>query len=641
MRVWIDLSNSPHPLLFEPIARRLEASGAVVSVTARDNAQTVELARQRWRDVEVIGGPSPPGRAAKGGSMLERVRALASWARRERPDVALSHNSYGQIVAARLLRIRVVTAMDYEHQPANHLAFRLADTVLLPAALESSRLRALGATRGKTHFYDGLKEEIYLGDFDPAPDALADAGVERGPGTIVVVARTPPTGALYHRDENPLFVEALRTTTSDPRSRCIVLARRPDQRRALAELGLPNVSLPERALDARSLLYAADLVIGAGGTMTREAALLGLPTVSLFAGPTPAVDRWLESRGALRRVSTPGELPYPEQRPLEPRPVEELRARSDQLVERFVEIVLNGSRKRPKPVALPSPSAGAQSDEISPSQSPAVELARGLSSWATERAWRGTDPYDALNTTRRFLAPLTRTVLGRRLLLQAVKRSPIDLRRGLGIPLGTDAATLAMAVSAYARGGFLPPAENDARLRDALRRLELLRSRAYEEACWGYHFPFQSRVFFYERGEPNTIATAFAGSALLDAYSATGEERLLEQARVRGALLRSPRASNESRARRLLRLSARRPFPNPQLERSRRRAFGPACGNGGRRGGIRRARGGSDQVHGRPPAPRRVVAVRRASEPRLGGRLSHRLRPRRPANVCGRGGRAQ
>ena len=149
MRVWIDLSNSPHPLLFEPIARQLEASGAVVSVTARDNAQTVELARQRWRDVEVIGGPSPPGRAAKGGSMLERVRALASWARRERPDVALSHNSYAQIVAARLLRIRVVTAMDYEHQPANHLAFRLADTVLLPAALESSRLRALGATRAR------------------------------------------------------------------------------------------------------------------------------------------------------------------------------------------------------------------------------------------------------------------------------------------------------------------------------------------------------------------------------------------------------------------------------------------------------------------------------------------------------------
>ena len=66
MRIWIDLSNSPHPLLFAPIARALEAAGAAVRVTARDNAQTVELARQRWCDVEVIGGPSPRGPGREG-----------------------------------------------------------------------------------------------------------------------------------------------------------------------------------------------------------------------------------------------------------------------------------------------------------------------------------------------------------------------------------------------------------------------------------------------------------------------------------------------------------------------------------------------------------------------------------------------
>ena len=352
MRVWIDLSNSPHPLLFEPIARQLEASGAAVSVTARDNAQTVELARQRWPDVEVIGGPSPPGRAAKSGSMLERVRALASWARRERPDVALSHNSYGQIVAARLLGIRAVTAMDYEHQPANHLAFRLADTVLLPAALASSRLRALGATPGKTHFYDGLKEEIYLGDFDPAPEALADAGVQRGPGTIVVVARTPPR-------VRSITVVRIRSSSRLSGPPPATRGRAAWSWRGDPTSGAPWPNWGSRTSPCRNGPWTrarcsmrADLVIGAGGTMTREAALLGVPTVSLFAGPTPAVDRWLEARGALRRVSTPGELPYPRQRPLEPRPVEELRARSDQLVARFVDLVLsNGSRKRRRPVA--------------------------------------------------------------------------------------------------------------------------------------------------------------------------------------------------------------------------------------------------------------------------------------------------
>ena len=100
-------------------------------------------------------------------------------------------------------------------------------------------------------------------------------------------------------------------------------------------------------MDARSLLYAADLVLGAGGTMTREAALLGVPTVSLFAGPTPAVDRWLEARGALSRATCAGELPPLRKRPSEPRPIEELRTRGEQLVSRFVELVL--PRAEPAP----------------------------------------------------------------------------------------------------------------------------------------------------------------------------------------------------------------------------------------------------------------------------------------------------
>ena len=104
--------------------------------------------------------------------MARRVRDAAAWARREYPDVALSHNSYAQIVAARALRMPVVTAMDFEHQPVNHLAFRLADRVLLPRALRA-RESSHRAPASKTCWYDGLKEELYLGDFEPDPGTLA------------------------------------------------------------------------------------------------------------------------------------------------------------------------------------------------------------------------------------------------------------------------------------------------------------------------------------------------------------------------------------------------------------------------------------------------------------------------------------
>src|SRR3954453_1454265 len=121
MKVWLDFANSPHPLLFARVARLLESRGHEVIVTARDNAQTLELTLARWPEAETVGGPSPAGRAAKALAIGRRVAALRRFAQRERPDVALSHNSYAQIAAAASLRLPVVTGMDYEHQPANHL----------------------------------------------------------------------------------------------------------------------------------------------------------------------------------------------------------------------------------------------------------------------------------------------------------------------------------------------------------------------------------------------------------------------------------------------------------------------------------------------------------------------------------------
>ena len=339
MRIWIDHSNSPHPLLFEPVARRLEHDGHEVVMTARDNAQTVELARERWPEVSVIGGPSPRGRMRKGAAIADRVGSLRAWARDKRPDVALSHNSFAQLAAARALRIPSVNAMDYEHQPANHVSFRLASRLLLPRALEGEAIAKYGARSSRTSYYDGLKEELYLGEFTPDETVVTNLGIDRRPGDVLVVARTPPSGALYHRSGNDAFVDTLRGLNRQAGVHCVVLTRRADQREELSSPDLKSLIFPDRALDSRSLMYAADLVVGAGGTMTREAALLGVPTVSLFAGAIPAVDVWLESKGALRRLEHSDQiLPVvPRNRP--PADLGRLRERGDRLVGEFVDAV--------------------------------------------------------------------------------------------------------------------------------------------------------------------------------------------------------------------------------------------------------------------------------------------------------------
>jgi hypothetical protein len=159
-----------------------------------------------------------------------------------------------------------------------------------------------------------------------------------------------------------------------------------------------------------------------------------------------------------------------------------------------------------------------------------IETIRLLEDHGHRHDWIGPDPYDGLNATR-FVSLPRRTALGRRVVMQVVKRSPIDLRPLLGITPTRNAATVAWALSAYSLGTFLePPLQRD-RLLQSARLLASMRLSGWEDACWGYPFDTQSRVFFYGKTDPNTIATSFAGMALMDAYEATGERWLLEMAR--------------------------------------------------------------------------------------------------------------
>lgn len=345
MKIWIDLSNSPHPLLFAPVARRLQSDGHEVLLTARDHAQTVELARERWHGVEIVGGASPSAKAAKGFTMLRRIEDLRRWATRNRPDIAISHNSYAQIVAARSLRIPAVTAMDFEHQPANHLAFRLAQAVLVPEVVPTNMLRRQGVSPRRLVPYPGLKEELYIGDFEPDPEILKRIGIVRRPRTVVV-ARTPPSRAIYHSVASPPFEQALRVICRQEDIICVTLARHPEQIAPIEELGLPNCVVLDAAIDSRSLMYAADVMIGAGGTMTREAALMGIPTWSLFGGPTPAVDLWLESRGMLARLTSAEQLSHLGPRTTDPRPPDLLRERAEEIGKVFVDAAVSAAKQR-------------------------------------------------------------------------------------------------------------------------------------------------------------------------------------------------------------------------------------------------------------------------------------------------------
>ncbi|HEX5706297.1 MAG TPA: DUF354 domain-containing protein, partial [Pyrinomonadaceae bacterium] len=252
MRIWIDLANSPHVPLFRALAPELRARGHETIFTARDFAQTAEMARAAGLAFEVVGARgSTRALARKAGGIAGRALALARWARGRGVDLAVSHNSYAQVLAARALGIRSVTLMDYEHQPANHLAFRLASRVVVPAAFPDADLRRAGARASKVRRYDGIKEDVYLADFVPDPAFAAELRGEFGltDEDILVVARPPARDALYHRFDNALFDELLEDLARRPRVKLFLLARGDAQRASYEArfMGVSNIVIPRRA----------------------------------------------------------------------------------------------------------------------------------------------------------------------------------------------------------------------------------------------------------------------------------------------------------------------------------------------------------------------------------------------------------
>ena len=303
MRIWIDLTNSPHVLVMRPVIRALERRGAHVLVTARDFAQTLELL-ERFGIAHTAIGRHRGGRlAAKGVGLASRSLALARWAKGRRFDAALGHGSNDVTVAAKLLGIPSATTFDYEWAKVQHTVnCRLARRVVVPAAIPPERLAGYGATARKLRQYEGLKEEYYLADFSADPAVLGE--LELDASAPLAIVRTPPAVSLYHRFEHPLFARLLERLREQ--AQVVVLPRTAEQRAELAAAG--GYVVPERAVDSQSLIAFADVVVSAGGTMNREAVALGTPVWTTFEGRLGAVDERLIADGRLKKLTRPEDV---------------------------------------------------------------------------------------------------------------------------------------------------------------------------------------------------------------------------------------------------------------------------------------------------------------------------------------------
>lgn len=317
-RIWIDFENAPHVLVLAPIMRCLREAGYERFVlTARDFSYTVGLAERFGFDVRVAGLPGP-GRttATKVGRIGLRAADLIRLVGPLRNEIALalSHGSRSQLLASRCLGIPAITLDDYE--PSFQGFNVLARYLLCPDVIPSM---AWGRSAPRVMHYGGLKEEIYLSRWSPSeyvPDFLTRA--ER---RVKVLLRPEAPLAHYRSPVSERVQSLIMEKLSEAGDLLVVLLPRSGEQGVelshWCEQRGVECYIPESTPYGPDLISHMDLVIGGGGTMTREAAVLGVPAYSFFSGQWGAVDQHLVAEGRLNciaGVADVGHIPFTKRR---------------------------------------------------------------------------------------------------------------------------------------------------------------------------------------------------------------------------------------------------------------------------------------------------------------------------------------
>ncbi len=282
-------------MFFRPIIDSLKERFEVF-ITARDYSETIMLLdalNLKYEPIGKHGGKSIFGKVL---SSAKRIYAFSKLFRKTKPSLAISHNSYDQIIYSFSAGIRNITFMDYDKQPANHVAFRLSYLVVVQEWFPEDALKRFGAKRYIK--YKGLKEEVYLDDFVPSERFIRNLSVKRP----FVVARPPTIRSLYSEGYG-IFWETLRRLKSKG---CDVrlLVRNPEDEGIAKSMGIEVLPKP---IDGPQIVFWADIFIGGGGTMTREAVILGTPAYTVLPR-LGSVDLKLHEMGYLRIVNSPDDV---------------------------------------------------------------------------------------------------------------------------------------------------------------------------------------------------------------------------------------------------------------------------------------------------------------------------------------------
>ena len=292
MKIWIDITNSPHVNFFEYLIKDLINKHEII-LTCRSLANTIELLNFFKFTYHVIGKHYGRNWLKKGCGFNIRVWQLFRFLRKKKVDVAISHSSFYSPLVAKLIRSRCIYINDNEHASGNRLSFIFADKILVPECVDQTKFQAQWAKLNKIIKYPGLKEGIYLWNYEKQFLKPIDRKNSLEKKTVYI--RPEPSGAQYYKGKKNFIDDLLIGLKS--KVSLVLLPRSKEQEIYYQKQKFKPIYIPKKPIHLSHIFHTCDLFIGAGGTMTREAAILGIPTISIYQGKLLDVDKYLINAG--------------------------------------------------------------------------------------------------------------------------------------------------------------------------------------------------------------------------------------------------------------------------------------------------------------------------------------------------------
>jgi predicted glycosyltransferase len=295
MKIWFDLSNSPHINMFHDLIRELESDGHEIIITSRPLANTVQLLDQRGLKHTVIGEHYGKNIYKKIFGYPIRVLQLRKFLAPLKPDLAISQSSFHSPIVAKLLGIPSIYTNDNEHAMGNKPAFIFASKILIPENLAIEKIAKLGVNAKKITQYPGVKEGIYLWSKGERIQQKRKANTDN---TIKIFIRPEPQTAQYYKGKENFLDEML--LTLQHKYKICVLTRDNQQYIHYKQDKFDKLNVPDKPIDFETIATQCTIFIGAGGSMTRELAILGIPTISVYQDELLDVDGYLLEKKLMR-----------------------------------------------------------------------------------------------------------------------------------------------------------------------------------------------------------------------------------------------------------------------------------------------------------------------------------------------------